>query len=343
MKIWFDISNSPHINMFYDMIKDLESEGHTIIITSRPLANTVDLLNQKKLSHTVIGAHYGKNLFKKVLGYPVRIYQLKKYLSELKPDLAISQSSFHSPVVAKWLGIPSVYTNDNEHALGNIICFLFADSILIPEKMAIPSFFTSRRFSEKIIRYPGIKEGIYLWTKAEHIYAYRGKREHSMKPKIFIRPEPLTAQYYNGKQNFLDELIIELQHQYDITVLARDMTQATHYAHHRFSNIQLPSKPLSFDAIASNCTLFIGAGGSMTREMAIIGIPTISVYQGELLEVDKLLISKGLMKYEPDLTAVKLQGLIANMQLTAPSTEIIDSGKLAYQLIKQEISRCLVH
>lgn len=343
MKIWFDISNSPHINMFYDMIKDLESEGHSIIITSRPLANTVDLLNQKKLNHTVVGAHYGKNLFKKVLGYPVRIYQLKKYLSQLKPDLAISQSSFHSPVVAKWLGIPSVYTNDNEHALGNLICFLFANSILIPEKMAIPSFFKLPGFSNKFIRYPGIKEGIYLWTKAEHIYTYRKKLQHSGNPKLFIRPEPLTAQYYNGKQNFLDELINELQYQYDITVLTRDTTQATHYAHHRFSNIHLPPKPLSFDEIASNCTLFIGAGGSMTREMAIIGIPTISVYQGELLEVDKLLVSRGLMKYDPDLTPVKLQALIANIELAAPSTELIDSGKSAYQLFKQEINRFSVH
>ncbi len=28
MKIWFDLSNSPHINMFYDLIKELESEGN---------------------------------------------------------------------------------------------------------------------------------------------------------------------------------------------------------------------------------------------------------------------------------------------------------------------------
>lgn len=343
MKIWFDISNSPHINMFYDLIKDLESEGHDIIITSRPLANTVDLLNQKKLNHTIIGAHYGKNIFKKLFGYPIRVFQLKKHLSSLKPDLAISQSSFHSPVVAKWLGIPSIYTNDNEHALGNIICFLFANRILIPENMMMPPFFKFRSSSKKFIRYPGIKEGIYLWTKAENIYAYRKTLEFSGKPKIFIRPEPLTAQYYNGKQNFLDELIIELQYQYDITVLPRDTTQAMHYAHHLFCNIQLPPKPLSFDEIASNCTLFIGAGGSMTREMAIIGIPTISVYQGELLEVDKVLVSKGLMHYDPELSAEKLHDLVANMELKKPSTELIDSGRTAYQLFKQEISRCLVH
>ena len=343
MKIWFDISNSPHINMFYDMIKSLEFEGHSIIITSRPLANTVQLLNQKKLHHTVVGTHYGKNLFNKILGYPIRILQLKKYLSQLKPDLAVSQSSFHSPVVAKWLGIPSIYTNDNEHALGNIICFLFADRILIPEKMSIPLIFHFNTYAKKFVRYPGIKEGIYLWTKAARIYANRKAIESTKKTCLFIRPEPSTAQYYNGKTNFLDDLINELQYKFNITVLPRDIIQATHYAQERFRNIHLPINPLSFDEIASKCILFIGAGGSMTREMAMIGIPTISVYQGKLLEVDKLLVSKGFMHHEPDLTKAKLISFLSNIEASPPSTELIDTGKSAYELFKHEINRFLVH
>ncbi|MFN5422082.1 MAG: DUF354 domain-containing protein [bacterium] len=339
MKIWFDLSNSPHINMFYDMIKDLENEGHTIIITSRPLANTLELLKEKNLEHTVVGEHYGKSIFKKIFGYPIRIVQLKKHLSALKPDLAVSQSSFHSPVVAKWLGVPSIYTNDNEHALGNIICFLFADRVLIPEKMSISSFFKLNRFSQKFIRYPGVKEGIYLWSKADGIYNSRKSLEASHNPILFIRPEPLTAQYYNGKQNFLDDLLFELQHACDITVLPRDKTQARHYADKRFSQIHIPPKPLSFDDIASSCTLFIGAGGSMTRELAMIGIPTISVYQGELLEVDKLLISKGLMHHIPDLNTAKVFHLLKHIENQQPSTELVDAGKAAYHLFKREINR----
>ncbi|MEN9964326.1 MAG: hypothetical protein RL582_1421, partial [Bacteroidota bacterium] len=113
MKIWFDLSNSPHINMFHDMIRELESRSHEVIITSRPLANTVELLDQRGLKHTIIGEHYGKNLYKKILGYPIRVLQLRKFLKDKKIDVAVSQSSFHSPVVAKLLGIPSIYTNDN--------------------------------------------------------------------------------------------------------------------------------------------------------------------------------------------------------------------------------------
>jgi predicted glycosyltransferase len=338
MKVWFDISNSPHINMFYDLIMDLESEGHEIIVTSRPLANTVALLDQKQIKHTTIGQHYGKNILKKIFGYPIRVFQLWQYLSRLKPDLAVSQSSFHSPVVAKILGIPSIYTNDNEHALGNILCFMTATRILIPEKMPIPSFFRISLLHRKFIRYPGIKEGIYLWIKAAAIASDRKRRPPFSDIEIFIRPEPLTAQYYNGKQNFLDDIISELQETCRVTVLARDKTQFMHYSQKRFNHIHLPATPLSFDQVAINCTLFIGAGGSMTRELALIGVPTISVYQSNLLDVDEVLISRGLMIHDPKLTAEKVNSYLKNIQNTQPSNELMDIGKSAYQLFKKEIN-----
>ena len=40
MRIWFDLSNSPHINMFHDLIRDLESDGHEVIITSIETQNS---------------------------------------------------------------------------------------------------------------------------------------------------------------------------------------------------------------------------------------------------------------------------------------------------------------
>ena len=62
MKIWFDLSNSPHINMFRTMIRDLQ-RSHEVIVTSRPLANTEDLLrmhNQgmEHLQSLLINAHH---------------------------------------------------------------------------------------------------------------------------------------------------------------------------------------------------------------------------------------------------------------------------------------------
>lgn len=336
MHIWFDISNSPHINMFHDLIKDLEAEGHKITITSRPLANTVQLLDQRGLRHTIVGEHYGKNFYKKVFGYPIRVMQLRRFLKKQKPDLAVSQSSFHSPVVAKLLGIPSIYTNDNEHALGNLPSFFFATEILIPENLPVANVAKNGISARKVKQYPGVKEGIYLWQKGKALSEQK-KAQAGDAVKIYIRPEPLTAQYYKGKQNFLDDTIIALQHQYEITVLARDKTQLAHYKQEKFSKVNVPDKPIDFDTIARNCTLFIGAGGSMTRELAILGVPTISVYQDDLLEVDKYLIEKKVMIHEPNLTAAVVEKYLQSLQNKAPETEIMDKGKKAYELLKHEI------
>lgn len=337
MKIWFDLSNSPHINLFFDLIKELESEGNEVIITSRPLANTIQLLEQKGLKHKIVGKHYGKNILKKIYGFPVRIIQLKKFIQSIgEVNIAVSQSSFHSPVSAWLLGIPSVYTNDNEHALGNKAAFLFASQILLPQNLIFKSRFLNKFFIKKIKRYPGIKEGIYLWRLSERIYSLRGKSNH-LKNKIYFRPEPQTAQYYNGKMNFLDDTITELQNDYQIVILPRNTEQSNYYKDIKFHSVKVAEKPLEFTDIALDCMLFIGAGGSMTRELAVLGIPTISVYQDKLLEVDKLLIQKGLMIHEPDLTPQKLKEFLEKIYLNQMPNEFIEKGKSAYNLIKNTI------
>jgi len=336
MRIWFDLSNSPHVNLFYDLIRELETAGHTIIITTRPLANTISLLEQKGLEYKVVGEHYGKGFIKKVVGYPVRVVQLYSFLKKLKPDLAVSQSSFHSPVVARMLGIPSIYTNDNEHALGNLPAFYFATKILIPENLGINKVAKNGVSANKVIQYPGLKEGIFLWRKGKSIQEYRGQQSQSAV-KIYIRPEPQTAQYYNGKINFMDTIIGRLQNKYTITVLPRDAAQSAHYQQPYFSSVVVPDLPMTFDFVAGDCTLFIGAGGSMTREMAILGIPTISVYQDELLDVDHFLISKGLMTHQPNLTPDLVENYINHLHNNPPEPELISKGKQAYELFKKEM------
>jgi predicted glycosyltransferase len=336
MKIWFDLSNSPHINLFHDLIRDLESNGHTIIITCRPLANTIDLLEQKKMKYTIVGEHYGKNIFKKLFGYPIRVLQLTKFLKKIKPDLAVSQSSFHSPLVGTLLGIPSIYTNDNEHAMGNIPSFLFATKIFIPENLSVRKIRKLGAAKNKISQYPGVKEGIYLWRLGESISQKR-KQVNTGKTKIYVRPEPLTAQYYSAGTNFLDDALISLQTSYSITVLPRDKTQSKHYKQPQFSAIHVPEKPLPFVEIAEDCSLFIGAGGSMTRELAVLGVPTVSVYQDNLLEVDQYLIANQLMFFEPEITAEKIAAYMNNLKEKSPSTELLIKGKAAYDFFKTEI------
>jgi len=336
MRIWFDLSNSPHINMFKGLIHELGLQ-HEVIITCRPLANTVALLELHGLPHTVIGRHYGKPLLSKVLGYPIRVAEIRSFLVDRRVDVAVSQSSFHSSLVGRLIGARSVYTNDNEHAMGNIPGFVFADVILLPEYMSPERVRWQGASRRKLVTYPGVKEGIYLWRLASEIAERWATRTPRSRPTVYVRPEPRTAQYYRGGENFLDATVLDLKSRARVVVLPRDDSQAEYYGGARFQGVEVAASVAPLTTLVPDCDLFIGAGGTMTREMAVLGVPTISVYRGELLEVDQYLLRLGRMVHLPEASANDAWSVLDSAQGRRPSDELLQKGKAAHEIFKSVI------
>lgn len=337
MKVWFDLSNSPHINLFAQMIRELEADGHEVIITCRPLANTIDLLDLHGFRYEVVGEHYGANFYRKLFGYPIRVMQLRAYLAPKRIDVAISQSSFHSPVVARLLGVRSIYMNDNEHALGNVPSFLSASKIMVPEFLSLANLKRQMANPAKVVRYPGVKEGIYLWGLQERLDQRGVRAKPSGRPAVYVRPEPWTAQYYKGGKDFLDDVLLGIKDHVDVTLLPRGKAQGEHYRAPRFAGIRIVDTALDIADIAPDCDLFVGAGGTMTREMAVLGVPTISVYQDALLDVDRYLLELGAFSHQPELTAAALLEFLGGADRRPANSQLLNKGKQAYAQIKHAI------
>jgi predicted glycosyltransferase len=83
--------------------------------------------------------------------------------------------------------------------------------------------------------------------------------------------------------------------------------------------------------------LFIGAGGSMTRELAILEIPVISIYQAELLSVDKYLVDKGLMKVSPSIGYEEIKNTISSISVAEKNWSVLNEGKESFAIIKNLI------
>ncbi len=333
MKIWIDLTNSPHINFFKPFINKWEVDGYEIIITARNLANTIDLIKQNEWNYREIGGHAGKNKIKKVLYFPRRVFLLKKYLKKIKPDIGISHSSFYSPVVGKLLGVPTIYLNDNEHAKGNYLAFRFATLNIIPEFLKSLSQKEQWDKKYKLMFYPGIKEGIYLsQSNIEGKDSLVEQKKH-----IYIRLEPWTAQYYRGKNNFMDELIIKLKEQFPITILPRGELQSKHYQSKCFEGINVALKPIPLETIYFGCSLFIGAGGSMTRELAYLGVPTLSVYQDTLLEVDKFLVGNKYMYHSTNPTIQEIENIIGVHSSHPTNNKLSPKGIVAFEMINKKV------
>jgi predicted glycosyltransferase len=128
-----------------------------------------------------------------------------------------------------------------------------------------------------------------------------------------------------------------LQKKFDVTILPRDEWQMIYYSNKKFGSTKVNKKPIDLEIIAKECSLFIGAGGSMTREIALLGIPSISVYQDELLGVDKILIEKKIMHHDPEITLDKILSFIKNPTNNNAQISMMEKGEKAYHMLKEEI------
>ncbi|HSJ73469.1 MAG TPA: DUF354 domain-containing protein, partial [Miltoncostaeaceae bacterium] len=59
MRVWIDITNSPHAVIFRPLIARMRARGDEVTVTSREFAQTVGLLDRFGIEHEVVGAHGG--------------------------------------------------------------------------------------------------------------------------------------------------------------------------------------------------------------------------------------------------------------------------------------------
>jgi predicted glycosyltransferase len=138
-------------------------------------------------------------------------------------------------------------------------------------------------------------------------------------------------------------MITALAQENTIKIVPRDQQQSEHFnaLSRNNSNIIVLSDVQTVDKIADDCDLFLGAGGSMTREFAVMGIPTVSMYQDALLEVDKYLIKNNLLISEKDPTKINLQFINkiikADASIIHPQNDMLEKGKEARRVINEMI------
>ena len=99
-KIWFDITNVPHVNFLLPIIRKYENEME-MVFTVRDFAETKSLF-EKRINRPYIeaGQHQGGNKLKKLLGLMKRIIALHKQVPQF--DIKISVGGDSSSPVAWW-------------------------------------------------------------------------------------------------------------------------------------------------------------------------------------------------------------------------------------------------
>src|SRR3954462_12809113 len=116
MRVWVDLTNSPHVLVLRPGIRALERRGADVLVTARDFAQTLELCERHGIACEAIGRHRGGRVAPKGGGAPSRSAALVRWARGRKLDLALGHGSNDVTVAAALLRIPSSTAFDYEWA-----------------------------------------------------------------------------------------------------------------------------------------------------------------------------------------------------------------------------------
>ena len=164
MKVWVDMTNSPHVPFFRPLIARLEERGHEVRVSARDFAQTLELLETAAIEHDIVGPpHGGAGRTGKIRAMGSRLRALRAWAKPQRFDLALSHASHELPLAARSLGVASSYAYDYEfarsqHTLGSRA----ATRVVAPATIPQDRLDRLGAHAVKVRRYPGLKEEYYL-------------------------------------------------------------------------------------------------------------------------------------------------------------------------------------
>jgi predicted glycosyltransferase len=301
MKYWIDICNSPHVLFFEPVIKELEKQGHSVIVTARDFASTVSLLDKKQIPYKLIGKHGGKYRLMKAFSLVTRELRLFAYLINIKIDKALGHASYDSALVSKLLRVPSVTTFDYEYAdTIHKVLLKYVNSCIIPVYIPRESLTRFGIKKENIHYFHGLKELVYL-KNFQPQRRFVTDLLDEKKINIVIRPPADMSEYYRDVKQHLvyeicDYLHEKMQETCHVVLTPRTEEQGAWFKK-KYSDFLIMDKAFDGPQLMYWSDYVLSAGGTMIREAAALGTQAISISDLKLGAVDKHLVSTGKLIY----------------------------------------------
>ncbi|HTW12343.1 MAG TPA: DUF354 domain-containing protein [Solirubrobacteraceae bacterium] len=293
MKVWVDLTNSPHVLVLAPVIRRLREQGHEVQVTARDFAQTLQLCDRLGLGYFAVGAHRGARLADKARGLADRSLALTRFARGRGFDVAFGHGSNDITVAAKLLGIPCATMFDYEWATvqHNVNCRL-ARAVVVPEMIPAERF---RRYGamHKLRRYPGLKEEYYLYDFEPDPAVLAELRLDAEAPIAVVRTPPAVSLYHRFENDLFGEVLKRLQGQ-QVVVLPRTPEQRSQLA--QAGGFIIPERAIDAQSLIAYADLVVSAGGTMNREAVALGTPVFTVFEGRLGAVDEQLIAQGRLR-----------------------------------------------
>ncbi|MGB3477685.1 MAG: DUF354 domain-containing protein, partial [bacterium] len=275
-------------------IEELEKRGHSISITAREYAQTTGMLDELGMEYTLIGAHAGAKLSKKLFEVIKRSAKLVTYAKNRKFDLALTFNSASLAIAAKMLRIRSIVFMDYEFQPLNHLTFRLCNRVVTP--VCFPDA-ALLRFNAlgKTVKYEGLKEEVYL---VEHRSCNNPLEQLNIskdKVIVIVRPPATMALYHRFKNDLFYETVHHILQNRDVAMIAfpRSVEQRKIFESFGDPKLTIPQKAVDGRDMLHYADMVLSAGGTMNREAGVLGVPAYTVFKGKIGAADKSLIALG--------------------------------------------------
>jgi predicted glycosyltransferase len=294
MRVWVDLTNSPHVLVMRPVIAALEADGAEVLVTARDFAQTLELCERFGIAHEPIGRHRGGRLGAKAIGLASRSVELTRWARGRRLDLAMGHGSNDVTVAAAVLRIPCSTAFDYEWArVQHIVNCRLAQAVVVPDAIPPARLAPYGATAAKLGRYPGIKEEYYLADFEPDPAVLHELGLDSSRPIAVVRTPPEVSLYHRFESPLFAALLERLRGE-QVVVLPRTPQQRAELA--RVGGFVMPERAIDAQSLIAFADLVISAGGTMNREAAALGTPVWTTFQGRLGAVDERLIAEGRLR-----------------------------------------------
>jgi len=274
----------------------LHNSGHEVLCTSRKYREAVELARIKKLDLTFVGSHGGADRYNKLREGARRTYELAEVVKQFGADVAVTFSSPEGSRVAFGLGIRNIGFNDSPHAEAVAKLTTPLTSKLYCPWVIPHSAWSGYGIAKKnIIHYRALDPA--AWLKHHNDDDIQEVKQE--KKMILLRLEESKASYIADRKisttRMIDSFVDKLWQSASIVVLCRYEDQIAEVESRYGNKVQVQRDVVEGTTLIKSTQLFVGAGGTMTAEAALLGKPTISIAPIQFY-VDRYLVRSGLVK-----------------------------------------------
>lgn len=296
MKIWVDVENPPQVQYLTPLADAFREAGAEVVLTARDYGATYELLEARGVPFHRVGASYGKAKWRKAAGVTGRTAQLVRLFARRRPDAVVHAG--RAPALAGWLlRIPSFGLRDYEF-VDVTVDRVTSNWVLHPRVLDTSVFLRQGVPERRLVPFEGLKEDL----------TFAGVDFASVEPlelpgaapglvRVLVRPPAEESHYYRSESGRASHDALRYlagQERAQVVFSPRYPHQTAYLDEIEWHNppVVMPESA-PFLSLLKAVDAVVTSGGTMAREAAYLGIPSYSIFQGEIGGVDRHLADLG--------------------------------------------------